>query len=318
MKKHIILLSTLMIGGVAYSQVGINTETPKTIMDINAKRNASGTITDNSQTYGLQAPRLTRAELTANTASYNADQKGALIYITDVLGGNTSSPRTYIDAEGYYYFDGTLWQKIGAGGAGADINIYKDNGTLTSNRTVAQVDKTLAFTSTATSGTNHFSIDGTTFSVDANNNRVGLGTSTPSTRLHLNNGTTNGAIRIQDGTEGAGKVLTSDANGVGTWRSSSSIFSSTQTVQNVKANRAFGTEYTNNTGNAILVMISADINGTGDFSINGVIVARTVDVGGTSGSAANLTMIVPNNATYKYVATASDGGGGILYWAEFR
>lgn len=49
--------------------------------------------------------------------------------------------------------------------------------------------------------------------------KVGIGTDTPSTKLHIDNGTTNGAIRITDGTEGAGKVLTSDANGLATWKS---------------------------------------------------------------------------------------------------
>ncbi|MFL9833976.1 hypothetical protein [Chryseobacterium terrae] len=52
---------------------------------------------------------------------------------------------------------------------------------------------------------------------------IGIGTTNPATRLEVNNGTTNGAIKIVDGTEGAGKVLTSDANGVGTWRSSASF-----------------------------------------------------------------------------------------------
>jgi hypothetical protein len=52
-----------------------------------------------------------------------------------------------------------------------------------------------------------------------NNNYVGIGTASPSTKLHIDNGTTAGAIRIVDGTQGAGKVLTSDANGVGTWKS---------------------------------------------------------------------------------------------------
>lgn len=46
---------------------------------------------------------------------------------------------------------------------------------------------------------------------------VGLGTTSPSTKLSIENGTNNGAIRITDGTQGAGKVLTSDANGTGTW-----------------------------------------------------------------------------------------------------
>ena len=112
MKKNIILLGAVLFGSAAYSQVGINTETPKTTMDVSAKRDGSGTLTDNAQTYGLQAPRLTRAELTSSTAAYGTDQTGAIVYITDISGGNTTGQRVNITAIGYYYFDGDFWQKI--------------------------------------------------------------------------------------------------------------------------------------------------------------------------------------------------------------
>lgn len=49
---------------------------------------------------------------------------------------------------------------------------------------------------------------------------VGIGlplTSNPSTLLHINSAT-NGAVRIVDGTEGNGKILTSNATGVATWQ----------------------------------------------------------------------------------------------------
>jgi hypothetical protein len=48
--------------------------------------------------------------------------------------------------------------------------------------------------------------------------RVGVGTTAPTAKLEINNGTTAGAIKIVDGTQAEGKFLVSDANGVGTWR----------------------------------------------------------------------------------------------------
>lgn len=42
---------------------------------------------------------------------------------------------------------------------------------------------------------------------------VGIGTASPSAKLDIN-----GNIRIADGTQGDGKILTSDANGVASWR----------------------------------------------------------------------------------------------------
>ncbi len=50
-----------------------------------------------------------------------------------------------------------------------------------------------------------------------NNNKIGIGTNTPDERLHVA-----GSVKIVDGTQGVGKVLTSDANGRATWASPSS------------------------------------------------------------------------------------------------
>lgn len=72
-------------------------------------------------------------------------------------------------------------------------NIYTNNGTLGGNRTVTQADKTLAFTGTAT---NAFSVDGTTLSVDAANNRVGIGTNTPQSPLTVEDAETKNSSHI--------------------------------------------------------------------------------------------------------------------------
>ena len=58
--------------------------------------------------------------------------------------------------------------------------------------------------------------DITPFVIDASGN-IGAGTASPSTKLHVFS-TTSGAVRIVDGTQQAGYVLTSDANGVATWQ----------------------------------------------------------------------------------------------------
>ncbi|MEF9479147.1 hypothetical protein ACR1PO_03400 [Chryseobacterium sp. RRHN12] len=112
MKTKFTQLTAILISGLSFAQVGINTTSPKTTLDVSATRDTSGVITNNTQTFGLQAPRLTRAELTANTATYGSNQTGALIYITDVTGGDTAGQRVNVTAMGYYYFDGTVWQRL--------------------------------------------------------------------------------------------------------------------------------------------------------------------------------------------------------------
>lgn len=53
--------------------------------------------------------------------------------------------------------------------------------------------------------------------------QVGIGTTTPTTNLEINNGTVNGAIKIVDGNQGAGKYLMSDATGLATWKTPNSF-----------------------------------------------------------------------------------------------
>lgn len=119
MSKYLLLVG-IMASGSAFCQIGINTQDPKTTLDVRAKRESSGTITNPNQFNGIQPPRLTRQELTGITAVYSTDQKGALLYITNTSGGNTLGQRINIDTTGYYYFDGSVWQKLSLGNANVE------------------------------------------------------------------------------------------------------------------------------------------------------------------------------------------------------
>lgn len=71
---------------------------------------------------------------------------------------------------------------------------------------------------------------------------VGIGITSPAAKLDVNNGAVNGAVKIVDGTQGEGRVLTSDANGIGTWRNSTvtNVTGVTPTV-----NTPYGTQLIN-------------------------------------------------------------------------
>lgn len=189
MKKKLtlsVLLAFLCLSVNVYSQqsrVGINTSTPNSTLDVNGIQNDPTDVT------GFQAPRLTLAELTAKGNSlYGASQKGTLIYITDNTTGtiDVTGQRINIKEIGYYFFDGTVWQKVTNGASW--YNAATNTGATANTQNIYQMGN------------------------------VGIGTNNPTTALEINSATP-GAIKIVDGNQGLDKVLVSDANGVGTWKS---------------------------------------------------------------------------------------------------
>lgn len=167
-----IVVTTLVFTIKLNAQVGINIPYPTSTLDITAK-NATGTTT---HVDGLLIPRVDRNRAQSMTSIPTS----TLIYINSVATGLQTGTAVNIDTVGYYYYNGTAWTKLIANSSNFDI--YNSNGTLTGNRIVSQAANTLAFTGTKT---NAFSVAGHAFSVDAANNRVGIGTIAPSAILSV-------------------------------------------------------------------------------------------------------------------------------------
>jgi len=158
--KSIITMAACLFSLTAYSQVGINTNNPKASLDISAK------TTDGSKPEGLIAPRLTGDQIRAGDNQYGTAQKGAILYATSAVT-SPSTKTANITAEGYYFFDGTSWQKItGAASAGDTTNDAWINDTANS----------MVKLGTKSDGTARTA--GTDF-VARDNGSVGIGTSAP-------------------------------------------------------------------------------------------------------------------------------------------
>ncbi|UZT98257.1 hypothetical protein ODZ84_01420 [Chryseobacterium fluminis] len=170
-------------------------------LQFNVGNNAKGTYGDADQDLTTVATMLPNGNIGIGTdaPTHKLHVEGNIKIIDGTQGNNKVLTS---DANG-----AATWKDLPAD---KNTNLYTDNGTLTANRTIAQTDKTLAFTGTAT---NAFSIDGNTLSVDAANDRIGVGTAAPTHKLHVA-----GSVKIADGTQGNNRVLTSDANGAASWK----------------------------------------------------------------------------------------------------
>ncbi len=106
------------------------------------------------------------------------------------------------------------------GGSGSGTTIINNNITASNGTTLSGTDVRLGGTlSQATNidtAGNNLSVNGTG-KILVGTNTVPAGAS--NSKLVIDNGTTNGALQIKDGTQQLGYVLTSDANGLATWSS---------------------------------------------------------------------------------------------------
>jgi hypothetical protein len=137
------------------------------------------------------------------------------------------------------------------------------------------------------------------------NGNLGIGTATPGARLEVNNGTTAGAVKIVDGTQGANKILTSDANGVGTWQSPADIQIPTPAVYSLQSD------------------ISNFLNGVGSGDNRSVPMAQIVNSTGGNvafNSGTNTISLKPGvyQMTFVYEATHDASGCTVSsYFVDF-
>jgi hypothetical protein len=115
---------------------------------------------------------------------------------------------------------------------------------------------------------------------------VGIGTITPSAKLHVY-ATQSGAFRLQDTTQSNGYVLTSDANGVGTWQMKMNsgvdiLTSGVSTISGVSfpsSNPKFFLNYIYSVSNVgSLVVVTYSVSG-GTFEVNSVDMTGSLNPG---------------------------------------
>ena len=178
--------------------------------------NSSGTLSS-SRTVALNGNSLTIGSIVISAAS-NISAATSILTISTIDMG-TGGYRFSGDASSRYKRIGSGIQSLDSSGIEM-IRLQNATGFFGVGINLS-VDPSATFqVKGTTSNATTLLVDGATNSglfavLDSGN--VGIGTASPTTRLHVSS-TTPGAFRLQDTTQGAGYVLVSDANGVGTWQ----------------------------------------------------------------------------------------------------
>jgi hypothetical protein len=269
---------------------------------VNQNYNTDALIDMQSTSKGLLLPRV---ELTGTTAAAPLANHtaGMVVYntVSAGSGGTAVSP-------GYYYNDGTQWVKIGSAAAISAWGQYGNVGTTPTANWIGTND--VADFVTKTNGAERLRV--------TSGGKLLVGTATSLTGganaiMQINNGTTNGALQIVDGTQGAGKVLTSDANGLATWTDGSGLAWMLKGNSGITANNAaYGSSLTAGTGNFLGTINSADLilaaNNKEGLRVNTaqqvLIGTTTVPTGGTTAK------VIIDNGTTNGALQLKDGTQG--------
>ena len=178
--------------------------TNEIVIGASASGNGSNSVT-------LGSDSITKTILKGNIGVGTASPTNVL----DVVKNQVGSTRINIENTDTYGISTLRFTKSG----GAAAALY-ENATNEFTFQNATNGGTLRLQTTTSGGATN-----TALTIDSNQN-IGVGTASPSTKLHIF-GTQSGAFRLQDGTQAKGYVLTSDANGVGTWEKTSRLFNFT-------------------------------------------------------------------------------------------
>lgn len=186
--KKIILPIVVLASTTVYSQVGINTADPKATMDINAKTN------DGSKPEGLIAPRLTGDQIRSANAQYAAAQTGTIVYATSADSAPAGATAN-ITTAGYYYFDGSVWQKVNTGTGGSTGDTTNDAWINLPGNTRVELGTLSNGTTARPAGTEFVALD---------NGNVGIGNTSPGVKLTVNAAGDMNGINLNNNTSAVG------------------------------------------------------------------------------------------------------------------
>lgn len=167
----------------------------------------------NSNTIGTSSTAVGYNSLLFNTTGSNNTAHGY-----ESLRSNTTGKNNTAMGFRALYKNTSGINNIAIGDSALLATITGNNNTAIghgANVSLADISNASAIGSKAFAGASNSVVIGSINGVNGatTNANVGIGTSTPNARLHVN-----GTLRLENGTQGEGKILTSDATGIASWQ----------------------------------------------------------------------------------------------------
>ena len=321
MKKLTIIFSFCLLTVISYAQVGIGTTSP----------DASSALDITSLDSGLLIPRVSLVNVSNGTAPIATPATSLLVWNTNaaVVGGN---------GVGYYYWDSTSWVPFlgdkntldqaydeGGPGAGRIINATDGDFQVNSGRVefthntdatgvvgsgVLEISNSLRLDGNEVITNNNtelflqngnngdFSVDNTTLFVDADTNRVGIGTAGPNATL-----------------DARGSAIFNEDSGDFDFRIESNNNANMFVVNGGTDRVGIGTSFPGATVDVRGSAIFNEAGGNFDFRVesdnhpNALLVDASADVVfiGATGGLLNNGVTMPNGVVVDYVACLYEG-----------
>ena len=284
---------------VSLAQVGVGTTTPAATLDVTAT-NLTGTTVD-----GLLIPRVSRlrAQTMAGTLT------STIVYVNDIATGTATGTTINVTATGFYFFNGTAWEKLGSGATtgwlttgnaglsgttnflgttdGVDLAFRRNNlaagkigATSTSFGLNALTNGTA--TNNAAFGTNALAL-----STGADNVAVGNGTLSANTGGFQNTGIGNAALALNTGNANTAvgfQALTRNTASNNTGLGFQALAGNTNAVQNTAVGFQAGAALNTGAKNTAMGFqaLSGNVNGIENVAIGNLALGRNTGSGNTA------------------------------------
>ena len=184
LRRFVIILMVSISSISIHGQVGINTTSPKSTLDVEGKPGISTEID------GIKAPNISGNELRDKDAIYGTDQTGVIVYVTSIPSP-ISIKTIHINEIGYYFFDGTSWKKLSYNSLN-EIGDIKSSLKTTDHNGWVLLDGRLVASLSATQQTNVFNLlGGSTLNLPDASNKIivqggTVGTTSTATNISQN------------------------------------------------------------------------------------------------------------------------------------